>query len=211
MSTTFSVFPGNDYIPIYYDILKQTQSELNKFVNRYVEQCTELSIVLKLKCKSDDRDIMFNMSDPFKWSDDHYLWIQVKGLEGGSDGYFWENDEIDEEYWHEEIIPAEGNKQLQKKYNQCISIGYHWHFRRSLGQPGLINVLYGTISGVLARITEGIIFSDDSAWDYERMPIAGIQFLESYLHPDNELSEESKNHAKLILSWVAKEIKEINA
>ena len=89
---------------------------------------------------------------------------------------------------------------------KCISVGHHWNFRRSAGQSGAINILYGILSGSLAILTEGVVFSDDSAWDYNKMPIEGERFLENYFRPAKETDPETRRKAIDSIKWAKEEL-----
>jgi len=106
----------------------------------------------------------------------------------------------DKQYWEEDILPMDRCKLIKPKIEACLSQKYCWNFRRSAGQSGAINILYGILSGSIATITEGIVFSDDCAWDYDRMPIQGNEFLKTYYRPDLETNPEIKKEAKSL--WI---------
>jgi hypothetical protein len=61
-----------------------------------------------------------------------------------------------------------------------------------MGQPGIINIAYGYIAASLAELTDGIIYSDDSAWDYSRFPCKANEFYEFYFRPEKAIGPEYK-------------------
>ncbi|MGV6853079.1 MAG: hypothetical protein ACWA5R_13000 [bacterium] len=210
MSTTFDIYPGEAGIPTFKEVFERCTKEYHSYLKDVGIQ-RKPQIEAQILTNEGNKKVIFNINDPFKWDEDHYLWVQVKGIAGGTDGYFWQNDQSDYDYWNEDIIPMDRCLPIRELLEECISHGYHWNFRRSAGQPGVINILYGILSGTLAAMTKGIVFSDDTAWDYERMPIKGAEFLENYYRPKKELNEDTKNEAISSIKWATEELEEINA
>ena len=85
--------------------------------------------------------------------------------------------------------------------------GHHWSFRRSAGQPAIINVAYGMIAGSLAELTEGFIYSGDSAWDHERFPATTQEFFSWYFRPDKAIKAEHAELAARCIKWIVEELK----
>jgi hypothetical protein len=210
MSTSFNIYPGETNIPTFREVFEACTKEFHTYLND-VGIGTQPTIEARILTKKGNKEISFHLNDLFKWEDDQYLWVQVKGVDGGTDGYYWLNDQSDLDYWNEDIILMERCEPIRDLLKNCISHGYHWHFNRSVGQPGVINILYGILSGTVATITKGIVFSDDTAWDYQRMPIKGKEFLENYYRPEKEINEETKREAIQSIDWAREELKEINA
>lgn len=48
----------------------------------------------------------------------------------------------------------------------------------------IISFAYGIIAASLAELTDGIIYSEDSAWDYDRFPAVAADFYEWYFDPE---------------------------
>ncbi len=210
MSTTFDIYPSDSKIPSFKDVLHEVTSEYHTFLSD-VGLKYKPEIEIRILTKSGDKEIGYSHADSFKWSDDHYLWAQIKGIAGGTDGYFWENDKNDYDYWKDDVIPLERCSHIRGQLERCLSVGFHWNLRRSAGQPGVINIFYGILAGVLAQITDGVVFSDDSAWDYGRMPIRGKDFLKSYYRPDRELSAEIRGAAISSIRYAKEELENLNA
>jgi hypothetical protein len=62
------------------------------------------------------------------------------------------------------------------------------------------------LASALAQLTEGVVYSDDDAWNYELMPATYDEFNNWYLRPERALIEEDKETASLCLEAIAKEI-----
>lgn len=96
-------------------------------------------------------------------------------------------------------------KKLHDIIRTSMEIGYYWSFRRSAGQPGIINLSYGLIAASLAKITDGFIYTDDGAWDYNCFPASADDFLSWYFKPefavrkqDNDLVQDFINSIHLV-------------
>lgn len=112
-----------------------------------------------------------------KW-DEEYAWFYVEPSEGGgTDAYYHNVEPLILDIWDD--YGDEGNLYLEVK--KSLSIGYYWSFRRSAGQPAIINMAYGVIASALAELTEGYLFSDDGAWDGG--PIRSNEFDSQYFDP----------------------------
>ena len=207
MSTTFDIYPSNDRIPTFDEVLKRTTSEYHDFLAEINIQCKPKILAKILNLESNIAK-EYKLNDPFYWTDESYLWVQVEGISGGTDGYMWEIEPDDREGWEEDILSMERCKPIRAKIETCIAQKYRWNFRRSAGQPGAINILYGVLSGSLAAITEGIVYSDDSAWDYEKMPIQGKEFLNAYYRPHLESNATIKHEALSSIEWAIKEFEQ---
>lgn len=182
-----------------------TTSEFHRFLTS-IDIRKKPSLSFCLQNKEDDKELSIELDDPFKWDDDEYLWIKIEKVPGGTDGYFWKNDDLDYEYWRDDIIPMDKCKDIRDHLKKCLLPGYHWSFRRSAGQPGCINILYGIVSGCLATLTNGIVYSDDGAWDYQRMLISGKDFLYTYFDPQKETNTETLTFALNSINWAKKEL-----
>lgn len=81
-----------------------------------------------------------------------------------------------------------------------------WSFRRSIGQPGIIVLSYGLISASVAELTNGILWSDDGAWDYERFPAESKDFFDWYFRPDKALDADKADWAKRCIDGIREEL-----
>jgi hypothetical protein len=72
-------------------------------------------------------------SDRKVFDRDSYLFIRIDGVPGGTDGYFRRRELV----------------------RRCRSVGHTWWFRRSAGQPAIINLAYGFVAAALGELTDG--------------------------------------------------------
>lgn len=71
---------------------------------------------------------------------------------------------------------------MKEKIDINLNIGYSWTVKRTMGQPAIVNLYYGYLAITIAVLTDGIVYSDDGAWDYSCLPIEGKVFEEEYLN-----------------------------
>jgi hypothetical protein len=102
-------------------------------------------------------------------------------------------------------LTLECSKELAAYIDECLANGYRWYFRRSMGQPALINLAYGYLAASLAELTDGLIFSDDSAWDYERFPCRAAEFFDFYLEPEKAIGSDFRKWSEQCLEWLREE------
>lgn len=206
MSTIFSVYPGKEYIPSFAELLDISDKRINTFL---ADLSGFKSIVLDVEIHKeiDHLPVSFNISDKLIWNDDSYAWFFIHGVYGGTDSYFDKIEELDKEIWKEEIKSNIKAHQLQDIINRSINIGYYWSFRRSAGQPGIINLAYGLIAASLAELTDGFVFSDDGAWDYNCFPALADDFIAWYFKPEFTQNDEYKEWAQKCIELMYDELK----
>jgi hypothetical protein len=54
----------------------------------------------------------------------------------------------------------------------------------------------------VATLTDGIIWSDDGAWDYARFPADGKHFLEWYFKPEQALHADNADWARRCIEGI---------
>lgn len=154
----------------------------------------------------DERSI--TMPDPnqdFVWEKDSYLWFGISGLEGGIDGYCRKTTGLTRELWDEffELPHFARRKELAL---ECLATGHSWAFRRSMGQLGITNLLHGILAGSIAKLTDGLILSDDSAWEWEKMPYTADEFIAEFFVPERTADPRHRGWAEECLKNIAREL-----
>ena len=186
MATTFDVIPSTNTDVTFGEVLELAQANINRSLAKL---STPQSIDLRAEIITGEHRIDANPTAPFAWPHNKtYAWFSINGIAGGTDAYcdtisssygvkgrqWWFLDELREapafQAQHEAIL------------SKAIALDRKWSFRRSMGQPPIINLSYGIIAGALAELTCGLVFSGDGAWDYQRLPISGTEFLAKYLN-----------------------------
>lgn len=99
--------------------------------------------------------------------------------------FFHELTDLDKDFWNEEIEENENAQSMKEKIGINLEIGYFWSVKRTMGQPAIVSLYYGYLAIAIAILTDGIIYSNDGAWDYLRLPIEGKVFKTEYLHVEN--------------------------
>jgi hypothetical protein len=78
----------------------------------------------------------------------------VDDVGGGTDAYYCDDADEINEVWSGEFDDPKCLR-LEPLIRECVQIGHYWSFRRSMGQPGIVNLAYGLIAGSLAALTDG--------------------------------------------------------
>jgi len=63
-------------------------------------------------------------------------------------------------------------------------------------QPSYIYLTFGLIAASFAELTNGLLFSDDGAWDYKRFPATAEEFDACYFRPEMAISHRYKQRAE---------------
>ena len=90
--------------------------------------------------------------------------------------------ELDKTFWYEEMQRNKNAQCMQERIVANLDVGYSWDVKRTMGQPAIVSLYYGYLAIAIAGLTDGIIYSDDGAWDYSIFPIDGIAFEMKYLN-----------------------------
>ncbi len=206
MSTTFEVYPRDKELPSFSALIDRSTMELHRFLDS-IGIRSRPCIHVRLQACADHAQVPFSPDDPARWNEDTYAWFMVGEVPGGSDAYF--DDDADEirHYWDGELENPKCKKR-ESLIRECVLTGHRWWFRRSAGQPAIINLAYGLMAGSLAAITDGFVYSVDSAWDWERMPALPAEFLSWYFRPEQALKENFCNWSKQCLDHLAEELKD---
>lgn len=189
MSTTFEVFPGSGDIPSFLELIENTEKELHQYL-KSININKTIKLGVELLSNTDHCKKPFRLSDKMIWDDSVYAWFFAYHIPGGSDAYFYRHDDLEVKFLKEEL---EENPNFHR-HRSCIAgnihLGYRWVFRRSAGQHAVITLCYGFLAATLARMTKGVIYSDDGAWDYNKFPADPDDFIQWYFRLDT-VDEES--------------------
>ncbi len=140
---------------------------------------------------------------PVTWGAAEYLWLSVDGVLGGTDVTCEQISGDDLEYWEDVLSEHPPAIALRDDVRQCLASGVYWSFRRSAGQPAIINFAYGILAAALAELTEGFVYSDDAAWDYERFPAKPGEFYEWYFDPEQAIDPDFAKWARDCMAAIA--------
>lgn len=179
MSISFEIFPTTKKIPKCEEVNEYSINLFNGFIQNE-------NIVYDIKCKV--TEVSFDSKKckkpAFLTSNEEKYTIFNINEEGEIYVFYDKIEKIDEEFWNEEIKINENARFMEKKIWDSLKTGYSWRVKRTMGQPAVVNLYYGYLAIAIAVLTEGILYSDDGAWDYECFPIEGKSFEKEYLNLD---------------------------
>ncbi|WP_395316907.1 hypothetical protein [Variovorax sp. UC74_104] len=202
MSTTFEVYPRTQRVPTFGKLIELASIRLaEQLERRHIAAKPQLKVQV-LRNRSHD-EIAIALDAQMIWERDQYAWITVPGVLGGTDVDYRLIDELTKRLWNDLFEVEQRAKELRTHIEACLSTGHYWSFRRSAGQPAIINFAYGIIAASLAELTDGIIYSDDSAWDYDRFPAVAIDFYEWFFDPEKTPDLDRAAWARACLSAIA--------
>ena len=203
MSTTFEVYPRNARIPTFNELLDAANRTLSYRLSS-IGSAAHLTVEMR---KSNGDDLLeLDRDSLMTWDiDESYAWFVIPTVSGGTDGYFQQVDDLTREVWSD-YLKMERLAPMSDIVSQCLRTGHYWSFRRSAGQPGIINLSYGLLAGCLAQLTDGIVFSDDSAWVFDLLPMSGDDFLKRYFVRGGTENSEAEDWASRCLGWIPEEL-----
>lgn len=201
MSKTFEIFPTAD-VEINWEYAIQDTIEL--FNNRFQKNTLTFSSVkieknncknntinpLNLNITKSECEIDFIHTDPF----------------GVLEVSFHLNTDNDYEFWKEEYKYNNCANSLIDKINKTLEMGYSWRITRNAAQSSLCSVLHGYLVIVLCKLSQGLIYSDDGAWEYRLMPIQYADFLDVYLKVDKIIDLSLKRETEFWINDICNNI-----
>lgn len=204
MSTTFDVYPRTNQLPSFAAVIDRSTVELYRFLES-VGVRARPSIRLRIHRCDDDSPVPFSLDAPARWGKDTYAWFTVGEVPGGTDAYFDDDRAGIVKCWDEGLEEPQA-KRLESLIRECLASGHRWWFRRSAGQPAVINVAYGLMAASLAALTGGFVTSEDGAWDWQRLPALPDEFLTWYFRPENAIEENFRKWSQQCLGFLAQEL-----
>ncbi len=207
VSTTFEVLPGKAYIPDYRELLALANVNINAYLSK-------IGIHRKIKIEVNLRNITshdlmkFDEEDKILQNETSYAWFYFPAVSGGTDCYYHRNLQINRDVWNDEIITNSDAQKYKDIIAKNMDLGYRWIFRKTGGQAALIALSYGLLAASLAKLTDGIIYSDDGAWDYSKFPVMVDEFLIWYFDPEFAAKEDDKSFSKQCISILKHEMSE---
>ncbi|WP_227428922.1 hypothetical protein [Psychrobacter sp. I-STPA6b] len=219
MSTCIEVLPVRTLDISFDKVLSLSEKNINAFLAS-IGVHYQIELVAYIHAQDESYQYEVRPNQPFFWKDTEYLWLTIKGVQGGTDGYCYpiiDNDDKIEPYWKldylkEEILAKHSKSGVMDKTDDMADtikgIEKHnqsWTFRRSAGQSAIICISYGLIACAVAELTDGILFSDDGAWDYHYFPCDYSEFLAVYFRPDKTNNQDCQKWAIRCIEQVQKE------
>ncbi|WP_189072162.1 hypothetical protein [Deinococcus sedimenti] len=204
MATTFDVYPGRVELPTTRQVLSLGRVKLDAYLREMgLPQSNPVQVQLLTSGTHEDQGLLLDA--PFACTANAYFWFTVQDVAGGTSAYF---KQLDLEGFEQTFgLPIEADRtDLSAVFDTARISGHWWYFRRSAGQPALINILYGCLASALAELTHGVVYSDDGAWDFERFPALPQEFDRWFMRPEFALSLERKQWAERIRDRLLEEM-----
>ncbi len=208
MSTTFVVYPTVDKIPTFAELLELADEHLKAFL-REVGQPNEIRLSVGMR-DNGNRIVSMSLADTAWWSPENYAWFYVEGMAGGTDAYARSLDDLDRDILVEEVATRRQGA-FAEAIPSILNVGRLWYFRRSAGQPAIINIAYGLLAASLAHLTNGIIDSGDNAWDSKSLPARPPEFFTSYFRPTLTSHPAKREWAERCIAHLSDEMRRRSA
>ena len=205
MATTFEVLPATRKDLTFGELLDQSQKNISLHLHK-LGITHEIQLRAEIITNKNRREVP--PDKVFKWSvgppDYAYLWISLNGVPGGTDVYCDTiSSRLPEHKWHifDELREALNfNPVYERLLGSAKKLDRRWRFRRSMGQPEIINLSYGIIAATLAELTDGLIYSCDGAWNDQFLPTTGAAFRAHYFSPDSYAEQHSKKWVETVIA-----------
>lgn len=194
MSMNFEVFPTKKNIPKCNEIIKYSMQLFREFMHR---EKLIYDIEITTREVSVDKKVLKGTNDLVS-KENHYTVFNINE-EGEVYVFYHKLTELDNDFWNEELKENKNAQIMKGKIYRNLELGYSWSVKRTMGQPAVVSLYYGYLAIAIAVLTDGIIYSDDGAWDYLCLPIEGSTFADEYLNLDMISDYTVKENIK---SWL---------
>ena len=189
MSICIDVVPSSDRIPT----INELSNEITRVITALSSDGVSLYYWKEAGVKIGDVLIEFigNASNPeARFTDQsallsmdgyNYGWLSMDGYKVGFDFYYRIDDDcFMQEYMAEEIAAKNKEDELRDYFSleRAAAIKHVWTMRGVLGRSPATWLLAGIVAAALARLTDGLLFSDDGGADYNKLPCDPETFLQ---------------------------------
>ena len=180
MSMSFEIFPTTKRKPNCDEIIKYSVELCVEFLKK-----EKISQGIDITTKEVTADNVIH-TNPISlvWKENSHTVFNLN-KKGEVYVFYHELTDMDKNFWKEEIQENENAQSIKEKIDANSEIGYFWSVKRHMGQPSIVSLYSGYLAIAIALLTDGIIYSDDGAWDYSRLPIEGNVFKTEYLNIEN--------------------------
>ncbi len=196
MSTTIEVIPIQTKDISFGEVMagaeKFTQDYFDRFrISKHIAFVTEI-----INCDDSNIRRFPAKDDIFGWNEDEYALIYFPGEEGNADvsiSATYDETDPKDSWWYFDLLrnAPRYSREMEDLIDKAKKLNHSWSFRRSMGQPAIIHICYGLIAASVAKLSGGLMFSDDGAWDWQRFPATADEFLEWYFSPNLALGDDN--------------------
>lgn len=197
MSRTFEVLPTKDSKIKCVEVINSSIELLNNFLNN-----SGVSQKFKVTVKEIAKEKIDYRPQYLTFEEGKYMVFDVNN-EGEVYIFYNRTTELDITFWEEEMQSNVNAKRVRDKIETNLDLGFSWTIKRTMGQPAIVNLYYGYLAIAIAKLTEGVIYTDDGAWDFSIFPAECDYFEENYLN-NSMLNDKSKNEVYQWLSALQK-------
>ena len=195
MSTSFDIFPTNNKKPNCNEIIKYSVQLFSEFLKKE-KISRDINIITNAANLNNE---VYTNNPTFLTLEKNWCTVFNLNGEGAVYVFYRELTEIDKDFWSEELQENKNAQSMKEKIEANLEIGYCWNVKRQVGQPAIVSLYYGFLAIAIAVLTDGIIYSDDGAWDYSRFPIEGWKFKTEYLNIENISDDNVKDSVEM---WI---------
>lgn len=195
MSMSFEIFPTKKRKPNCDEIIKYSVELFIEFLEK--EKISQGIDITTKEVTADN--VIYTNPISLVWKENSHTVFNLNE-EGEVYVFYHELTDLDKDFWKEEIQENENAQSIKEKIDANSEIGYFWSVKRNMGQPAIVSLYYGYLAIAIAILTDGIIYSDDGAWDYSRLPIEGNVFKTEYLNIESISDAMVKDNVEKWLS-----------
>lgn len=212
MSTTIDVIPVDTIDITFGQVLTKATERINERLKAIgTDEKIELRVNVHHNSERYVREV--TVDDLFDWTEDEYAWFAIVGVPGGTDAHVGplNRQDIDprDPWWFTKVV-AEHNKaisDIESRLERAKRLNKLIYFRRSAGQPGIIALSYGIIAAAVAELTNGILWSDDGAWDIAELPATCGDFYRSYFVPRESVDPGKSEWAQRCIDGISADLR----
>lgn len=193
MSMNIYIYPTSSTIPTCRELVDYSIDMLTQFLSKI-----EINSIIFRTNKKEPSRLVFSEREH----------TTFKFCEHGAICVFYHDIlEIDREVLYDEVKEKniKNPEKMIKLIDANYETGYSWCVKRTMGQPPLISLYFGFLAIAIAKVTNGIIYSDDGAWDYSCFPIVSSDFQKLYLDTEKIRDNSVKENVSKWLSELKKE------
>lgn len=204
MSATFDVFPASEQFPTFGELLEVAEAYLRSFLRTYgIHHPVQFSVGMR---DAENRVLPIDLYGPAWWPQEQFAWFHIPGVAGGSHAYARPLDDLDRSILSNEIR-SDKDPEFRGLIQRSLQVGRYWCFRRTSGQPAIIDLGYGLIAASLAELTDGFLHSVDSAWGYRLLPARPADFLRWYFRPELAINAPNREWAERCIGNLHEELR----
>jgi hypothetical protein len=181
MSTSFEVFPILEKIPTFGEFNELLNKRICEFFQRYnIKIEKKYDIILLDK---DGRSNKVNPSMPLTMSPGSHCLVYSSSFDGIL-LYYKMVDRLTHEIWQDEIDDKIKANNIRELIEISLRNGYYWRIKRYDNQTPITDLLFGYVTGSIAELVDGIIHTDDGAWEPIHFPLFSKDFFKLFLNPE---------------------------